>query len=57
MKPFEPVAGPAVWYAEDMLERSEEWTLRLNEEHISELEAAVAAAQATGKEIHVRPSV
>lgn len=41
MIPLKPVSGPAVWYADDLIRRPEEWKLQLGDEHIAELEAAV----------------
>ncbi|KAL6781596.1 hypothetical protein ACKKBF_B08640 [Auxenochlorella protothecoides x Auxenochlorella symbiontica] len=47
--PLKPVSGPAVWYADELIHRPEEWRFQLSEEHIAELEAAVDAAIESGQ--------
>ena len=46
--PRTPVEDPAAWRGEE-LARREDWRHRLSEEQIAELDAAIAAAEATGK--------
>jgi hypothetical protein len=43
-----PLAGPAAWYGSAMAKRSD-WTTRLSEPQIAELDRALAVARATGK--------
>lgn len=47
------VHGPAAWFADELGQHPEQWTFKLTPEHISELEEAIKAAEATGKEIKV----
>lgn len=51
--PLKPVSGPAVWYADELIHRPEEWRFQLSEEHIAELEAAVDAAIESGQILEV----
>ena len=50
--PFTPVEGPSAWYAADFKD-NDTWIYRLTDSDIQEIEAAVAAARATKKEIKV----
>jgi hypothetical protein len=45
-----PVEGPSVWYGPDMRDRSDEWLLTLTDDHVGEIDAAVAAVVARGTE-------
>lgn len=47
----QPVVHPSAWYAEGMRRRQSEWVYPLTADDIAELEAAVAAAAATGKPV------
>ena len=55
--PFQPLQSQAAWTAEEMRARKEEWTHRLTPDDLAELEAATAAALATGKETHLLTQV
>jgi hypothetical protein len=47
----QPIKHPSAWYAEDMRSRQQEWVYTLSEQDVAELEAATAAAAATGKPV------
>lgn len=49
----QPIHHPSAWYADDMRRRQHEWVYSLSEEDVAELEAATAAAAATGKRVEV----
>lgn len=51
--PLQPLNSPAAWTVAD-LRRSSDWAYQLTDADIAELEAAIAHARATGKEIKVR---
>lgn len=51
----QPIDHPSAWYADDMRRRQHEWVYTLSEQDVAELEAATAAAAATGKPVEVRP--
>lgn len=48
-----PVPKPAAWSAAEMQKARSEWEVCLSEADIAEVEAALAAAMATGKAINV----
>ena len=48
-----PVRKSAAWSAADMQKAQSEWEICLSEADIAEVEAALAAAMATGKAINV----
>ena len=50
----QPIVHPSAWRADDMRARPQEWAYELTPADIAELEEAVAAAEATGKDIKVR---
>lgn len=47
----QPVDHPSAWSAQDMRERQAEWAYQLTPDDVAELEAAVAAAELTGKAV------
>lgn len=49
---FAPSTGPGAWYAADYRD-SQEWIYHFSDEDLAELEAAVLAAQQSGKETKV----
>ena len=51
-EPFTPVQSPAAWYAADYRD-SDAWIYRLTEEDLAEIEAAVAAVEASGANVQV----
>lgn len=52
-----PIDHPSAWYGDDMRRRQHEWVYTLSEGDVAELEAATAAAAATGKAVEVRACV
>lgn len=46
-----PIDHPSAWTASEMRGRQGEWVYPLTEQDVAELEAATAAAEATGKEV------
>jgi len=49
-RPQQPLTGPSAWRGEDIA-RSEDWMLRLRDEDIAELDAALAGVEASGRDI------
>ena len=45
-----PIEGPSAWIGSDMRGREAEWTYRLSPSEIVEIETAVKAVQAGGRE-------
>lgn len=48
-----PIVHPSAWYGDDMRQRQHEWVYTLSQQDVAELEAATAAAAATGKAVEV----
>ena len=48
-----PIEHPSAWYAKDMQQRQAEWVYQLTEGDVAELEAALAAAERSGKAVQV----
>ena len=48
---LKPVTGPRVWNNADISAKSSEWTYRLSETDIAELDAAIAAVDARGLDV------
>ena len=49
----QPIHHPSAWYGDDMRQRQHEWVYTLSPQDVAELEAATAAAAATGKPVEV----
>lgn len=51
--PGAPITGPSLWYARDLQSKPELFVYHLTETDIQELDAAIAAVAASGKELKV----